>query len=99
MRKTSFQDASAINSVVSKCYPDVSPYPVDALRAHINHFPEGQMVVEYDGKVIGFCITFIINEEEAMKPHTWKEITGSAFASRHDPMGGSALRYGYLCRS
>ena len=86
VRKTSFKDASAINEVVSKCYAGPA-YPIDALRAHINHFPEGQMVVEYEGKVIGFCITFIINEEEAMKPHTWKEITGSSFASRHDPTG------------
>lgn len=87
IRKTTFQDAAAINHVVSRCYPGVPPYPADALRAQIIHFPEGQMVVEYDKVIIGFCITFIINEAEAMKPHTWKEITGSSFASRHDPLG------------
>jgi len=45
------------------------------------------MVVEFDGVIISFCISFIIKEVEAMRPHTWKEITGSAFASRHDPLG------------
>ncbi len=87
VRKTRFSDAPFINEVVSKCYPGVPPYPLDALRAHINHFPEGQIVVEYEGKIVGFCITFIISEAEAMRPHTWKEITGSSFASRHDPLG------------
>lgn len=87
IRKTTFQDAAAINQIVSKCYPGVPPYPTDALRAQINHFPEGQFVVEYDNVVIGFSISFIISEAEAMKPHTWKEITGSSFASRHDPLG------------
>ena len=87
IRNTTFQDAAAINQIVGKCYPGVAPYPEDALRAQINHFPEGQMVVEYDKVIIGFCITFIINEKEAMKPHTWKEISGSSFASRHDPLG------------
>jgi len=87
IRKTTFQDAAAINSIVNKCYPGVPSYPEDALRAQINHFPEGQMVVEYNKVIIGFCITFIITEAEAMKPHTWKEITGSSFASRHDPLG------------
>jgi predicted amidohydrolase/ribosomal protein S18 acetylase RimI-like enzyme len=87
IRKTTFQDAEAINRVVSKCYPGVPPYPADALRAQIIHFPEGQLVVEYEKVIIGFCITFIISEEAAMKPHTWKEITGSSFASRHDPLG------------
>ncbi|MFA5584160.1 MAG: GNAT family N-acetyltransferase, partial [Bacteriovoracaceae bacterium] len=87
IRRTTFQDADAINEIVRKCYPGTAPYPYDALRAQINHFPEGQLVVEYDKVVIGFCITFIITEAEAMKPHTWKEISGSSFASRHDPMG------------
>ena len=59
IRKTTFQDATAINLIVSKCYPDVQPYPIDALRAQINHFPEGQMVVEYEKVVIGFSISFI----------------------------------------
>lgn len=87
VRNTRLGDATAINSIITKTYPGVAPYSYDALKAHLNHFPEGQLVVEYNGQVIGFCITFIINEKTAMSPHTWKEITGSGFASRHDPLG------------
>jgi ribosomal protein S18 acetylase RimI-like enzyme len=87
VRKTRYSDADAINGIVAKCYPGVAPYPTNALYAHINHFPQGQIVVEYEGKVVGFCITFITTEAEALKPHTWKDITGSGFASRHDPTG------------
>lgn len=87
VRNTQFTDAEAINEIVKLCYPGVPPYSQDALRAHMNHFPEGQMVVEYEGKVVGFCITFIISEKLAARPHTWKEITGSGFASLHDPLG------------
>ncbi|MBC7754542.1 MAG: GNAT family N-acetyltransferase, partial [Moraxellaceae bacterium] len=87
VRKTEYADAPRINEIVAKCYPGIPPYPVDALRAHINHFPEGQMVVEFEGVIVGFCTTFIISEADAMEPHTWKEITGSGFASRHDPEG------------
>jgi len=87
VRNTKFSDATYINEIVQKCYPGVPPYSLDNLRAHINHFPEGQMVVEYEGNIVGFCITFIISGSVALKPHTWKEITGSGFASRHDPFG------------
>lgn len=87
VRRTTIQDAEGVNNIVNKCYPGVPPYPLDALRAQINHFAEGQFVVEYDGIIIGFSISFIISEAEAMKPHTWKEITGASFASRHDPLG------------
>jgi predicted amidohydrolase/ribosomal protein S18 acetylase RimI-like enzyme len=87
VRRTKFEDGPFINEIVCKSYPGTPPYPVDSLRAHINHFPEGQMVVEFEGVIVGFCISFIISEAEAMRPHTWKEITGSGFASRHDPLG------------
>ncbi|MBA2404369.1 MAG: GNAT family N-acetyltransferase, partial [Bdellovibrionales bacterium] len=87
VRKTNYNDASKIDEIVQKCYPGVPPYPHDALKAQINHFPEGQMVVEFEGKIVGFCITFITTELVAMRPHVWKEITGSGFASRHDPLG------------
>ena len=87
VRKSKFTDAKQINAIVAKCYPGVPPYPEDALKAQIIHFPEGQMVVEFEGTIVGFCITFVISEVVAMTPHTWKEISGSGFASRHDPLG------------
>ncbi len=87
VRNTLITDSDAINEIVNACYPGSPPYPRDALRAQLNHFPEGQLVVQYEGKIVGFCISFIISEKEAFKPHTWKEITGSGMASRHDPLG------------
>ncbi len=86
VRQTKIEDFDTINDIVERTYKSL-PYPIYALRAQLNHFPEGQFVVEMDGKVIGFCMTFIIAEEVAMKPHTWKEITGAGYASRHDPLG------------
>src|SRR5690606_187169 len=51
----------------------------------INNFPEGQFVAEYDGQIVGHCATFIISGEVGLKRHTWREITGNGYASRHDP--------------
>ncbi len=87
VRNTRITDADAINQIVSACYPGSPPYPRDALRAQLNHFPEGQLVVEYEGRIVGFCISFIISEAEAFRQHSWKEITGTGMASRHDPLG------------
>jgi predicted amidohydrolase/ribosomal protein S18 acetylase RimI-like enzyme len=87
VRRTNYEDGPRINEIVKKSYPDTLPYPDDALRAQITHFPEGQFVVELNGEIVGFCITMIISGANALKPHTWKEITGSGYASRHDPTG------------
>jgi predicted amidohydrolase/predicted N-acetyltransferase YhbS len=62
-------------------------YTPQMLRGQLSYFPEGQFVAEYDGRVVGHCATFRIDESLAMAPHTWREITGGGFASRHDPKG------------
>jgi predicted amidohydrolase/ribosomal protein S18 acetylase RimI-like enzyme len=87
IRRTTIKDTEGINKILKKTYSYDSPYTFDNIRAQLNHFPEGQVVVEYDGQVVGFCMSFIINEKEVLGAHTWEEITGMGFASRHDPLG------------
>ncbi len=87
IRKTCVADFKSINSILTRIYPETKPYPHNALLAQISHFPDGQFVAEYDGEVIGFCMTFIVSDKLAMRPHTWDQITGHGFASRHDPLG------------
>ena len=65
----------------------LSAYSEGAITGQINNFPDGQFVVLLDEKVVGYCATFRISESIGLKPHTWVEITGNGYASRHDPDG------------
>lgn len=88
VRNAKPSDIDAIRELVGYVYPEyMENYPRAALRGHINHFPEGQFVVEYEKKIVGYCATFIIHGDLALKSHTWDEITGDGFALRHDPNG------------
>ncbi|WP_133131254.1 bifunctional GNAT family N-acetyltransferase/carbon-nitrogen hydrolase family protein [Legionella yabuuchiae] len=88
VRNAKIDDISAIRELVKKAYPDyMETYSSAALRGHMNHFPQGQFVVEYKQKIVGYCATFKISGNIALKPHTWSEITGNGFASTHDPHG------------
>ncbi|MET0067572.1 MAG: GNAT family N-acetyltransferase [Candidatus Thiodiazotropha sp.] len=62
-------------------------YSHGAVRGQINHFPQGQFVVLVDDKVVGYCATFRVREKLALSKHSWVEITGNGYASRHDPRG------------
>jgi len=86
IRRSEFDDIPALYALSQKVYGKWGVTP-EMLRGQISNFPEGQFLVEYEGKVIGFCSTFIISGDVCLKPHTWKEITGAGFASRHDPDG------------
>lgn len=62
-------------------------YATAQLRGHLHQFPEGQFVAVFEGRIVGYCATFRISADVAMKPHDWATITGRGFASRHDPEG------------
>lgn len=87
VRNATLEDVPAIQALTIKVYPTMSPYPLHTLRGQINNYPEGQFIAVYDDNVVGYCATFRIDAEWALKPHTWKEITGSGFASRHNNEG------------
>jgi predicted amidohydrolase/ribosomal protein S18 acetylase RimI-like enzyme len=86
VRQAELEDIPALQALSAKVYP-FGPFTEAMLRGQITNFPKGQFLVEYEGKVIGYCATFMIGGDICLKPHTWKEITGGGYASRHDPEG------------
>lgn len=88
VRNARISDIPGIRKLITVAYPPhIENYSPDAIRGHINHFPQGQFVVIYDQKVVGYCATFKISGELALQPHNWNQITGYGYASRHDPHG------------
>lgn len=87
IRNAKLGDISAIRTLVARVYPEDKTYTKDMLRGQINTFKQGQFVAEYEGRIVGYCATFIVEERFALKPHTWDEITGRGFASKHNPDG------------
>lgn len=84
--KATLADIPQITELSQRVYTDIALKP-EHLKGQIRHFPEGQFVAKYDDKVVGHCATFRIKGTIAKQQHTWREITGDGFASRHDPDG------------
>lgn len=80
-------DVDAIVDLSRRVYGDDFCYTADMVRGQLNHFPRGQFVVRYEAKVVGYCATFRVDEKTAFAKHTWREITGGGYASRHDEHG------------
>ena len=89
IRNARISDVPAISELSALVYEGsgMRGYPEGAIRGQINNFPDGQFVILVDDKVVGYCATFRISEKIGLKPHTWAEITGNGYASRHDPEG------------
>ena len=87
LRQASLQDVDGICALSAKLYGKHDAYSPKMVRSHIAHFPEGQLVAEYDGTIVGHAATFITESRLARKPHTWRGITGGGYASRHKEDG------------
>lgn len=87
VRNASREDVDAILALQDRAYPGMETDKPAHIRGQIANFPDGQFVVEYEGEVVGWCASFIIDEASAFAPHDWAGITGGGFAARHDPDG------------
>ncbi|MGB3623203.1 GNAT family N-acetyltransferase [Ketobacter sp. MCCC 1A13808] len=89
VRNATPQDALEICDLSTRVYKNTGMYGYSegAITGQINHFPDGQFVITIDKKIVGYCATFRISEEIALKNHNWTEITGNGYASRHQPDG------------
>ena len=93
VRRARSGDVSGIAALVRRAYDDLPAYTSSEIRGQINNFPEGCFVAILDGLVVGYCASMQLAEELVLQPHTWDEITGNGYGSRHDPLGD--WLYGY----
>lgn len=87
VRPAMIKDVRGVQALCRRAYPRMQPYSQAQLRGQIQNFPEGQFVAVYDGKLVGYSASFLIDEKTAMGRHDWVTITGAGYASRHDEEG------------
>ena len=59
------------------------------LQNHLEIFPEGQLVAELDGTIVGSATSLIVSLIPNYANHTWKEITGDGMLTTHTFKGDS----------
>lgn len=56
------------------------------LRSHQRVFPEGQLVAEHEGRIVGAASSLIVHlGPDPLREHTWSGITDSGYFTNHDP--------------
>ncbi|TFH24873.1 MAG: GNAT family N-acetyltransferase [Myxococcales bacterium] len=58
------------------------------LRSHQRVFPQGQLVAEVDGRIVGAAASLVVDlGPDPLRHHTWAGITDSGYFTNHDPLG------------
>ncbi|WAT18045.1 bifunctional GNAT family N-acetyltransferase/carbon-nitrogen hydrolase family protein [Aurantiacibacter sp. MUD11] len=93
VRQAETGDIRKIAALARRVYEDFAPYTQSEIRGQLNNYPEGCFVAFLDDRLIGYCASMRIGGDKALRPHSWDEITGNGYGSRHDPNGD--WLYGY----
>ncbi len=87
VRQATNDDIDAIIALQLRCFPGMKPWRRDHLVRHQELFPEGQIVVEADGEIVGSASSLIVDLAEYGERHTFDAVTGGGSLETHDPEG------------
>ena len=93
VRQAKLNDVRAVADLVRRAYDDLPAYTQGEIRGQLNNYPEGCFIAKLDGVIVGYCASMRLDERVALGDHSWDEVTGNGFGSRHDPTGD--WLYGY----
>lgn len=87
LRNLRLEDYPDVRRIMEAVYPAMGPWTEAQFAAQIHRFPEGQICVEDNGKVVAGAITLIVDYDRFGDRHSYRQITGDGFLSTHDPSG------------
>lgn len=82
-------DYAALRKSMAEAYAGSGqePWSRSEIQALIKKFPDGQIAIEMDGKVVATALSLIIDYKKFGDRHTFDQITGGGTFSSHDPDG------------
>lgn len=87
VRHTRSSDIRPLIELQQRVYPTIPSWREDMMLHQINIFPQGQIVAEIDGKLVGAASSFIVLWDEWHVKHTWEKITARGTFDTHNPDG------------
>ena len=87
VRPAMLEDCAAIRALQRQAHPGIAPWTLKQLDSQRRAFPEGQLVADCGGEVVGAASMLIVKWDDFLLDQTWKHVTGDGSFNTHDPSG------------
>lgn len=87
VRNTRPDDLPVLIDLQRRTYPTIEPWSVDKFAQQLAVFPQGQVVAEFNGRLVGAASALVILWDEWPVEHSWEAITHGGTFTTHDPHG------------
>ena len=87
LRNLEIEDYKQLKKSMIESYPQMadSYWGSEDIERLLSIFPEGQLVILVDGKVVGSALSLIVDEKMVEKRHNYQQISGDYTFSTHNP--------------
>lgn len=89
VRPITMDDYDDVVQLQLRCFPGMKPWSREQLTSQLSIFPEGQLCVEYEGRIVASSSSLILDFDLYSEWHGWREIADSGFIRNHNPVGNS----------
>ena len=88
LRALKRSDYKAVKAIMEKVYSNMEgAWAADEYAALIRKFPEGQICIEDNGKIVAAALAIIVQYSDFGDKHTYAKITGNGKFDTHNPDG------------
>lgn len=97
MRNLHMEDYDQLAKSFKRIYADSDVFwTKEQIKKLITIFPEGQVVIIVDDKIVGCALSIIVNYNMVKGDHTYAQVTGNETFNTHDPNGNILMVLRYL---
>ncbi|UOQ92407.1 GNAT family N-acetyltransferase [Halobacillus shinanisalinarum] len=87
IRNTTLEDLDEVAALSDNSFgPDIA-FKREHFASQSKIFPEGQIIVEFEGKIVGSSSSLIVNFDEYTDKHSYVEISDHGYIRNHNPDG------------
>ncbi len=77
-----------LESLMDLVYPDLGgAWPLNTINNLIQDFPEGQICLTDNEKIVGLALTVQVEHKQFSYPHTYDDLIGKRLTIKHNPKG------------
>ncbi len=87
VRPTRVEDVPRLIELQRRTYTTIQPWTQDNVARQLELFPQGQVVAELNGRIVGAASSLVVLWDEWSVEHSWNEITARGTFATHDPAG------------
>lgn len=80
-------DYDALVDMQLRSFPGMKPWGRDQIESQLEVFPEGQLCIELDGRVVASSSSLIVDYQRYEDWHDWTRIADAGYIRNHEPDG------------